>query len=107
MKIGEIKEDEIPMKNKAMSQSKTLHCHSLLILLLIYYMELLVDVEMILVHIFKLYRVWILMGLLDGMTHCDIRDDTVFLSYLFCFLYFFLSILLKSYYLLYMSEIHV
>ena len=35
-------------------------------------MELLVDVEMILVHICKLYRVWILMGLLNGTTHCVI-----------------------------------
>ena len=68
MKIREIKEDEIPMKNKVMSQSRTLHCHSLLI----YSMELLVDVEMILVHICKLYRVWILMESLNGMTHCVI-----------------------------------
>ena len=87
-----------------MSQSKTSHCHSNLIPSLIYSMELLVDVEMILVHIFKLYRVWILKGLLDGMTHCDIRDDTVFLPF-FCVLS--LSILLKSYWLLYMSEVHL
>ena len=90
MKIGEIKKDEIPMKNKAMSQSKTSHCHSNLIPSLIYSMELLVDVEMILVHILKLYRVWILKGLPDGMTHCDIRDDIVFLPCLFCFLFLYL-----------------
>ena len=59
-------------KNKAMSQSKTSQCHSHLIPSLIYSMELLVDVEVILVHIFKLYCVWILMGLLNGMTHCVI-----------------------------------
>ena len=77
------------MKNKVMSQSKTSHCHSLLISSLIYSMEFLVDVEMILVHIFKLYRVWILKGLLDGMTHCDIRDNIVFLFCLFCFLFLY------------------
>ena len=39
-------------ENKVMSQSRKLHCYSLLIPPLIYFLELLVDVEVILVHIF-------------------------------------------------------